>query len=138
MREFGIQSARELVNTIAGQYSAQLESFIVAIFYLVEPDSSFSIEVENSDVDFFLHNLLQFEDAEEQSKLLNLRLVSPGTNSFKVTMILKSELEITLAEAKAIISCCPIDIIKKKTKKQLGPILKLIKDAGATAEIVDL
>ena len=53
-------------------------------------------------------------------------------------MILKSELKVTLAEAKAIISCCPIDIIKKKTKKQLDPILKLIKEAGATAEIVDL
>ena len=138
MREFGIQSSLEIVNTIAGEYSAQLEGFTVAIFYVVEPDSSFSIEVENSVVEFFLQNLLQFEDAEEQSKLFNLRLVSPGTNSFKLTMILKSKLEITLAEAKAIISCCPIDIIKKKTKKQLDPILKLIKEAGATAEIVDL
>ena len=138
MREFGIQSSLEIVNTIAGEYSAQLEGFTFAIFYVVEPDSSFSIEVENSVVEFFLQNLLQFEDAEEQSKLFNLRLVSPGTNSFKLTMILKSKLEITLAEAKAIISCCPIDIIKKKTKKQLDPILKLIKEAGATAEIVDL
>lgn len=138
MREFGIQSARELVNTIAGQYSEQLEDFTVAIFCLVEPDSIFHIDIKNSVVEFFLHNLLQFEDVEEQSKLFNLRLVSSGTNSFKVTMILKSELKVTLAEAKAIISCCPIDIIKKKTKKQLDPILKLIKEAGATAEIVDL
>jgi ribosomal protein L7/L12 len=138
MREFGIQSASELINTITGQYSEKLEDFTIAIFSLVEPHLNFDIDVKNSVVEFVLHNLLQFEDSEEQSKLFNLRLVSPGTNSFKVTMILKSELKVTLTEAKAIISCCPIDIIKKKTKKQLDPILKLIKGAGATAEIVDL
>lgn len=137
MREFGIQSAHELVDTITGQYSAQLEDFTVAVFYLAEPNSISSIEMGNSVVEFYLHNLLQFEDAEEQSKLYNLRLVSPGSNSFKVTMILKSGLGVTLAEAKAIISSCPIDIIKKQTKKQLDPMLKLIENAGAIAEIVN-
>lgn len=137
MREFGIQSARDLVNTITGQYSTQLEDFTIAVIYLAEPDSISSIELGNDVVEFYLHNLLQFEDAEEQSKLYNLRLVSPGSNSFKVTMILKSGLGVTLAEAKAIISCCPIDIIKKQTKKQLDPMLKLIQDAGAIAEIVN-
>lgn len=138
MREFGIQSARELVNTISGQYSAQLEEFTVAVFYLAEPDSISSIETDSSVLEFYFQNLLRFEDAEEQSKLYNLRLVKPGSNSFKLSMILKSGLGITLPEAKAIISCCPIDIIKEQTKKQLEPMLKIIQDAGAIAEIVNV
>ena len=137
MREFGIESARKLIYSITGQYSIQLEDFTAAVFYLAEPEAVSSIEMSDSIAEFYLQNLLRFEDAEEQSKLFNLRLLNPGSNSFKVTMILKSGLGITLPEAKAIISCCPIDIIKGQTKKQLNPMLKLVQDAGAIAEIVN-
>ena len=138
MREFGAESARGLIGTITGQYSTQLEGFTFAVFYLAEPEAITSIEMGNSIAEFYLQNLLRFEDVEEQSKLYNLRLLSPGPNSFKVTMVLKSGLGITLTEAKAIISCCPIDIIKEKTRKQLYPLLKLIQDADAIAEIVNV
>lgn len=138
MREFGSESALELIRSFTGQYSSLLEDFVVAIFYLIEPESISLDEINKSVIEFYLKNLLQFEDAEEQSKLYNLRLLNIGTNTFKLAMILKSSLEISLNEAKVLMECCPIDIIKKQTKKQLEPKLKLIQDAGAIAEIVDL
>ena len=138
MREFGSESALEFISSITGQYSTFLEDFVIAIFYLIEPESISIDETNKSFVEFYLKNLLQFEDIEEQSKLYNLRLLNVGTNTFKLAMILKSSLEISLNEAKALMECCPIDIIKKQTKKQLEPKLKLIEDAGATAEIVEL
>ena len=138
MREFGSESARGFISSITGQYSTFLENFVIAIFYLIEPESISIDETNKSFIEFYFKNLLQFEDIEEQSKLYNLRLLSVGTNTFKLAMILKSNLEISLNEAKVLMECCPIDIIKKQTKKQLETKLRLIEEAGATAEIVEL
>ena len=137
LREFGSESAIELFSSITGLYSALLEDFVVAFFYLIEPESVPIDATNKSFIEFYLKNLLKFEDIEEQSKLYNLRLLNVGTNTFKLAMILKSNLKISLNEAKILIECCPVDIIKKQTKKQLEPKLQLIQEAGAIAKIVD-
>lgn len=138
MRDFGSESALEFISSVKGEYSTFLEDYVIAIFYLIEPESISIDETNKSFIEFYLKNLLQFEDIEEQSKLYNLRLLNVGTNTFKLAMILKSNLEISLNEAKVLMECCPIDIIKKQTKNQLEPKLRLIEETGATAEIVDL
>lgn len=99
-----------------------------------------------------MENLLQFEDAEERarreaeerarfaeenSRLYNLRLDSGGENSFKVAMVLKSGLNISLSEARLLIECCPIDVLKKQTKEKIQPLYNLLLGAGAQVRIIN-
>ena len=102
-------------------------------------------------MDFYLENILQFEDAEERArreaeeqaraaeesaKLYNLRLNAAGSNSFKVAMVLKSGLNITLSEAKALIEVCPIDVVKQEPKAQIQPLMTALQNAGADVEMI--
>jgi ribosomal protein L7/L12 len=97
--------------------------------------------------------VLQFEDAEERarreaaeraraaeesSRLYNLRLNGAGSNSFKVAMVLKSGLDTSLSDAKALIECCPIDILKKQTKDKIQNLYNLLQNAGANVEIISI
>ena len=97
--------------------------------------------------------MLQFDDAEERARreaeeraraaeesprLYNLRLNSAGSNSFKVAIVLKSGLETSLSDAKALIECCPIDILKKQTKEKIQNLYNLLQNAGADVEIISI
>lgn len=151
MREFGADTARDFLNTITGMYSNYLENFVLALYHLLEPDA---VEVPKDaacSVNFYLENTLQFEDAEERArreaeeqaraaeenaKLYNLRLNAAGSNSFKVAMVLKSGLNITLSEAKALIEVCPMDVVKQQTRNQIQPLLNALQNAGAEVEMI--
>lgn len=151
MREFGTDTARDFMNTITGMYSNYLENFVLALYHLLEPEAVDIPEDAAGSVNFYLENILQFEDAEERarreaeeqaraaeesSKLYNLRLNAAGSNSFKVAMVLKSGLNITLSEAKALIEVCPMDIIKQQTRDQIQPLLNALQNAGADVEMI--
>ena len=151
MREFGADTALDFLNTITGMYSNFLENFVLALYHLLESDAvDVPVDAAGS-VDFYLENILQFEDAEERArreaeeraraveestKLYNLRLNAPGSNTFKVAMVLKSGLNITLSEAKALIEVCPMDIIKQQTRDQIQPVLNALQNAGADVEMI--
>lgn len=151
MREFGADIARDFLNTITGMYSNSLENFVMALFHLLEPDAIDIPEDAAGSVNFYMENILQFEDAEERArreaeeraraaaesaKLYNLRLKAAGSNSFKVAMVLKSGLNITLSEAKALIEVCPIDIVKQQTRDKIQPLLSALQNAGAEVEMI--
>jgi ribosomal protein L7/L12 len=151
LRELGIDTARDFLNTVTGMYSSSLETFVMALFRLIEPDMVEMDEENAGNIDFYLQHVLQFEDAEERarreaaeraraaeenSRLYNLRLNSAGSNSFKVAMVLKSGLDTNLSEAKLLIECCPIDIIKKQTKDKIQNLYNLLQNAGADVEII--
>lgn len=151
MREFGADTARDFLNTVTGMYSNTLENFVMALFHLLEPDAIDIPEDAAGSVNFYLENILQFEDAEERArreaeeraraaaesaKLYNLRLKAAGSNSFKVAMVLKSGLNITLSEAKALVEVCPMDIVKQQTRAAIQPLLNALQNAGAEVEII--
>ena len=151
MREFGADTARDFLNTVTGMYSNSLENFVMALFHLLEPDAVDIPEDAAGSVNFYLENILQFEDAEERArreaeeqaraaaesaKLYNLRLKAAGSNSFKVAMVLKSGLNITLSEAKALIEVCPIDIVKQRPRDIIQPMLNALQNAGAEVEMI--
>ena len=151
MREFGVDTARDFLNTVTGMYSNSLENFVMALFHLLEPDAVDIPEDAAGSVNFYLENILQFEDAEERArreaeeqaraaaesaKLYNLRLKAAGSNSFKVAMVLKSGLNITLSEAKALIEVCPIDIVKQRPRDIIQPMLNALQNAGAEVEMI--
>lgn len=151
MREFGAETARDFLNTVTGMYSNALENFVMALFHLLEPDAIDIPKDAAGSVNFYMENILQFEDAEERArreaeelaraaaesaKLFNLRLKAAGSNSFKVAMVLKSGLNITLSEAKALIEVCPMDIIKQQTKDKILPLLNALQNAGAEVELL--
>lgn len=151
MREFGAETARDFLNTVTGMYSNSLENFVMALFHLLEPDAIDIPKDAAGSVNFYMENILQFEDAEERArreaeelaraaaesaKLFNLRLKAAGSNSFKVAMVLKSGLNITLSEAKALIEVCPMDIIKQQTKDKILPLLNALQNAGAEVELL--
>ena len=151
MREFGADTARDFLNTVTGMYSNTLENFVMALFHLLEPDAIDIPEDAAGSVNFYLENILQFEDAEERArreaeeraraaaesaKLYNLRLKAAGSNSFKVAMVLKSGLNITLSEAKALVEVCPIDIVKQQTRDKIQPLLSALQNAGAEVEMI--
>lgn len=151
LRELGQDAARDFLNTITGMYSNFLEDFVVALYHLIEP-GTIELTDENAGViQFYLQNVLQFEDAEERARretaereraaaenarLFNLRLNSPGSNSFKVVMVLKSGLDISLSDAKALIECCPLDILKKQPKDMVSVLFTLLQNAGADVELI--
>ena len=152
MREFGADTARDFLNTVTGMYSNSLEDFVMALFHLLEPDAIDIPEDAAGNVIFYMENLLQFEDAEERarreaeeraraeeenSRLYNLRLNSAGSNSFKVAMVLKSGLDISLSEAKVLVECCPIDVMKKQKKDKMQSLHNLLQNAGADVEIIN-
>ncbi len=151
MREFGADTAIDFLNTITGMYSNSLEIFVMALFHLLEPDAIDIPEDAAGSVNFYMENILQFEDAEERArreaeeraraaaesaKLDNLRLKAAGTNSFKGAMVLKAGLNITLSEAKALIEVCPIDIVKQQTRDKIQPLLSALQNAGAEVEMI--
>lgn len=151
MREFGADTAFDFLNTITGMYSNTLENFVMALFHLLEPDAIDIPEDAAGSVNFYMENILQFEDAEERArreaeeraraaaesaKLYNLKLKAAGSNSFKVAMVLKSGLNITLSEAKALIEVCPIDIVKQQTRDKIQPLLSALQNAGAEVEMI--
>ena len=151
MREFGAETARDFLNTVTGMYSNSLENFVMALFHLLEPDAIDIPKDAAGSVNFYMENILQFEDAEERArreaeelaraaaesaKLFNLRLKAAGSNSFKVAMVLKSGLNITLSAAKALIEVCPMDIIKQQTKDKILPLLNALQNAGAEVELL--
>ena len=151
MREFGADTAFDFLNTITGMYSNSLENFVMALFHLLEPDAIDIPEDAAGSVNFYLENILQFEDAEERArreaeeraraaaesaKLYNLRLKAAGSNSFKVAMVLKSGLNITLSEAKALVEVCPMDIVKQQTRDKIQPLLSALQNAGAEVEMI--
>lgn len=151
MREFGNETASEFLDTVTGMYSNHLENFVLAIYHLLDPESVEIPEDVAGCVNFYLENLLQFEDAEERARreaeeqaraveenarLYNLRLNGPGTNSFKVVMVLKSGLNVSISEAKALLEVCPIDIIKQRTREQIQPLLSALQNAGADVELI--
>ena len=146
LRELGVDAARDFLNTVTGMYSNLLEDFVLALFRLVEPDMVEVNEENTGSIDFYLQHVLQFEDAEERarreaeesSRLYNLRLNSGGSNSFKVAMVLKSGLNMSLSEAKVLMECCPIDILKEQTKEKILPLYNLLQSAGAQVEIVNI
>ena len=153
LRELGVDAARDFLNTVTGMYSSNLEDFVMALFRLIDPDMVEVNEDNASSIDFYLQHVLQFEDAEERarreaaeraraaeesSRLYNLRLNSAGSNSFKVAMVLKSGLDTSLSDAKALIECCPIDIMKKQTKDQIQNLYILLQNAGADVEIISI
>ena len=134
-------------------YSSSLEDFVMALFRLIDPDMVEMNEENAGCINFYLQHVLQFEDAEERarreaeeraraaeesSRLYNLRLNSAGSNSFKVAMVLKSGLETSLSDAKALIECCPIDILKKQTKEKIQNLYNLLQNAGADIEIISI
>ena len=51
-------------------------------------------------------------------------------------MVLKSGLDTSLSEAKILIECCPIDIVKKQTKDKIQNLYNLLQNAGADVEII--
>lgn len=151
MREFGNETASEFLDTVTGMYSNHLENFVLAIYHLLDPESVEIPEDVAGCVNFYLENLLQFEDAderarreaeeqarvaEENARLYNLRLNGPGMNSFKVVMVLKSGLNVSISEAKALLEVCPIDIIKLRTREQIQPLLSALQNAGADVELL--
>lgn len=151
MREFGADTACDFLNTITGMYSNYLENFVLALYHLLEPDAVEVPKDAAGSVNFYLENTLQFEDAEERArreaeeqaraaeenaKLYNLRLNAAGSNSFKVAMVLKSGLNITLSEAKALIEVCPMDVVKQQTRNQIQPLLNALQNAGANVEMI--
>ena len=153
LRELGIDAARDFMETITGMYSNFLEDFVMAIFRLIDPDMVEMNEENTGIINFYLQHVLTFEDAEERarreaaeraraeaesSKLYNLRLNGAGSNSFKVAMVLKSGLDMSLSEAKILIECCPIDIIKKQTKDKIQNVYNLLQNAGADVEIISV
>ena len=153
LRELGVDAARDFMNTVTGMYSSNLEDFVMALFRLIDPDMVEVNEENAGSIDFYLQHVLQFEDAEERarreaaeraraaeenSRLYNLRLNSAGPNSFKVAMVLKSGLDISLSDAKALIECCPIDILKKQTKDKIHNLYNLLQNAGAGVEIITI
>ena len=153
LRELGIEAAKDFLNTVTGMYSSSLEDFVMALFRLIDPDMVEMNEENAGCINFYLQHVLQFEDAEERarreaeeraraaeesSRLYNLRLNSAGSNSFKVAMVLKSGLETSLSDAKALIECCPIDILKKQTKEKIQNLYNLLQNAGADVEIISI
>lgn len=151
MREFGNETASEFLDTVTGMYSNHLDNFVLAIYHLLDPESVEIPEDVAGCVNFYLENLLQFEDAEERARreaeeqaraaeenarLYNLRLNGSGTNSFKVVMVLKSGLNVSISEAKALLEVCPIDIIKQRTREQIQPLLSALQNAGADVELI--
>ena len=151
LRELGIETAKDFLNTVTGMYSSSLEDFVMALFRLIDPDMVEMNEENAGCINFYLQHVLQFEDAEERArreaeelaraaaesaKLFNLRLKAAGSNSFKVAMVLKSGLNITLSEAKALIEVCPMDIIKHQTKDKILPLLNALQNAGAEVELL--
>ena len=151
MREFWSETATDFLNTITGMYSSCLEDFVVSIYRLVEPDVVSDDPESSKRIEFYLQNLLQFEDAEERArreaeeqarmaaenaKLYNLRLNGAGPNSFKVAMVIKSGLNVTLSEAKALVEVCPIDIVKQQPKAQIQPLMSALQNAGANVELL--
>jgi len=153
LRELGVDAARDFMNTITGMYSSSLEDFVMALFRLIDPDVVEVNEENAGSIDFYLQHVLQFEDAderarreaaeraraaEESSRLYNLRLNNAGSNSFKVAMVLKSGLDSTLSDAKALIECCPIDVLKKQTKDKIQNLYNLLQNAGADVEIISI
>jgi ribosomal protein L7/L12 len=151
MREFGKDVANDFFSTVTGMYSSELENFVMALYHLISPETVDSDEANRGLMTFYLENLLQFEDAEERArreaeeraraaaesaKLYNLRLKVVGSNSFKVAMVLKSGLSITLSEAKALIEVCPIDIVKQQTRDKIQPLLSALQNAGAEVEMI--
>ena len=151
IREFGNETAHEFLDTVTGMYSNHLENFVLALYHLLDPESVDIPEDVAGSVNFYLENLLQFEDAEERArreaeeqaraaeesaKLYNLRLNGAGANSFKVVMVLKSGLNVSISEAKALIEVCPIDIIKQQSKAQIQPLMTALQNAGAEVELI--
>ena len=132
-------------------YSSYLEDFVMALFRLIEPEAVEIDENSSGKILFYLQHVLQFEDAderarreaaeqaraaEENARLYNLRLNGAGSNSFKVAMVLKSGLNITLSEAKALTEVCPIDVIKRQTKAQIQPLMTALQTAGADVTLL--
>ena len=151
LRELGIDAAHDFMDTITGMYRNFLEDFVMAIFRLIDPDMVEMNEENTGIINFYLQHVLTFEDAEERarreaeeraraaeesSRLYNLRLKGAGSNSFKVAMVLKSGLDMSLSEAKVLIECCPIDILKKQTKDKIQNLYNLLQNAGADVEII--
>lgn len=151
MREFGNETASEFLGTVTGMYSNYLENFVLALYHQIEPEAVDIPEDVAGSVNFYLENILQFEDAEERARreaaeraraaeesarLYNLRLKSAGPNSFKVAMVLKSGMNVTLSEAKALVEVCPIDIMKRQTKAQIQPLMTALQNAGAEVELL--
>jgi ribosomal protein L7/L12 len=149
----GVDAARDFLNTVTGMYSSNLEDFVMALFRLIDPDVVEVNEENAGSIDFYLQHVLQFEDAderarreaaeraraaEESSRLYNLRLNNADSNSFKVAMVLKSGLDTSLSDAKALIECCPIDILKKQTKDKIQNLYNLLQNAGANVEIISI
>ncbi len=152
MREFGRDVASDFLNTVTGMYSSELDNFVQALYCVINPEAADSNQENAHIMTFYMENLLQFEDAEERarreaeerarfaeesSRLYNLRLDSGGDNSFKVAMVLKSGLNISLSEARLLIECCPIDILKKQTKEKIQPLYNLLLGAGAQVRIIN-
>lgn len=152
MREFGREVASDFLNTVTGMYSSELDNFVQALYCVINPEAVDSNQENAHIMTFYMENLLQFEDAEERarreaeerarfaeenSRLYNLRLDSGGENSFKVAMVLKSGLNISLSEARLLIECCPIDVLKKQTKEKIQPLYNLLLGAGAQVRIIN-
>ena len=153
LREFGKDVANDFFSTITGMYSSELDNFVMALSHLITPEVVDSDEAKKNLMAFYLENLLQFEDAEERARreaeeralaeaensiLYNLRLNSAGSNSFKVAMVIKSGLEVSLSEAKVLVECCPIYVMKKQKKDKIQNLYNLLQNAGADVEIINV
>ena len=95
---------------------------------------------------FYTENLLQFEDEQakierekaEANKRYTLRMVSVGNNSFKISMILKSSLGISLSEAKVLMDCSPIEILKNASRDEYSELYEKLTSNGAKVDIIGM
>ena len=151
MRECGKDTAQTIIDKLEGTYSPQLNAFANAIYLLIYPELAAEMGIDEASCAFYRKNVLEFEDDEararreamesalaeaEANRRFNLRLNAVGNNSFKVSMVLKSGLGISLSEAKALIDACPIDVVKGATREQLATVFDSLKQAGADVELV--
>lgn len=65
-------------------------------------------------------------------------MVSVGNNSFKISMILKSNLGISLSEAKVLMDCSPIEILKNASRDDYSELYEKLTSNGAKVDIIEM
>lgn len=149
MREFGNDVANGFLETLEGNYSELLNTFVSSLYYQIDPQLAKNLGCNEKECLFYIQHTLHFEDdlakaereaAEfekkqaEANKRYNLKLETVGSNSFKVSMALKSGLGISISEATALMGCCPVDVLQNVTLEQLNNLYENLKKAGAVVE----
>lgn len=146
MREFGNETALTLIESLSGNYHEYLEPFAKSLYLLLEPTMAEEFGATTENCAFYTENLLQFEDEQakiereraEANKRYTLRMVSVGNNSFKISMILKSSLGISLSEAKVLMDCSPIEILKNASRDKYSELYEKLTSNGAKVDIIEM